>query len=206
LVTTRPASATNNRLAADTHPSTARVELQVAHTQDPLAITRVSVPAQQGAQARHQHPGIAGLGHIVVGAQLQADHRIGVLAARGQHQHRRLELGTRCAQQFQSAQPGQHHIEDHRVPPLPDAHQCRRTVVDCRHLETVACQVLDQQFAQGLVIIDQQDSWLRSAHGAIVNRSPGRSKHGQALFALLCIFSHRQHPPLRRVCVDFPAS
>ena len=57
--------------------------------------------AQYRANARHQLARIERLAEIVVGAELQADDAVDVVAARGQHQHRRRMSGAELAQDIE---------------------------------------------------------------------------------------------------------
>src|SRR5947199_219455 len=64
--------------------------------------------AQDRANAGHQLARIEWLGHIVVGPHLEPDDAIHVVAARGEHQHRRLLALAQAAQHLEAAKPGQH--------------------------------------------------------------------------------------------------
>ena len=63
------------------------------------------------------------LDHVVVGAGLQADQTIFLLATCGQHDHARMITAAPSpAQHLQSRQTGQHDVQDHdvRADPLPE--------------------------------------------------------------------------------------
>nr|GEU28181.1 hypothetical protein [Tanacetum cinerariifolium] len=68
--------------------------------------------AQDGADAGRQLARGAGLGHVIVGAQFQADDAVGVVAAAGQHQDGQLAVGADAAQRFQAVHARHHDVED----------------------------------------------------------------------------------------------
>ena len=74
------------------------------------------VLAQLGADAREQHREAKRLGHVVVGAGLQAEDRIGVGVAAGEHDDRRLEaVLAQDAHRLAPIDLGQAHVHDHQV-------------------------------------------------------------------------------------------
>ena len=81
-------------------------------------------PAQLGLDARQQLHHLERLGDVVVGAELQADDLVDDLAARGQHDHRRLDAAAaQLAQHVEAVHPRQHHVEQDEIerPPMPRA-------------------------------------------------------------------------------------
>ena len=93
--------------AVDLQPSEAQHRLRRAR-RDPAA-------AQDRANARLQLARVEGLGEIVVGADLESDDAVRVLAARGQHQDRRLRAGADRATDLEAVDIGQHHVENDGV-------------------------------------------------------------------------------------------
>ena len=75
----------------------------------------VAGAAQHGADARQQFARVERLGHVVVGAEFQADDAVGLLAHRGQHDDRHVGLGAQPAGEVQPALAGQHQVEHHQV-------------------------------------------------------------------------------------------
>jgi hypothetical protein len=76
---------------------------------------RAALPAKNGLHARHQFARLEGLGHVVVGAQLQAHHAVHHLAAGGEHDDGNVAFLADLAAQRKAVHLGQHHVEDGRV-------------------------------------------------------------------------------------------
>ncbi len=77
--------------------------------------------AQQGAHAGDNLTGIKGLGHVVVGAQFEADDLVGVLDPRGEHDNghgaeRLVAADDTC--DLPTVAVGQHQVKHHQVGPL----------------------------------------------------------------------------------------
>ena len=80
-------------------PSTVTRALLVSSSSGPQAISLVAWPAraaQQRADARQHFLHVEGLGHIVVGAGIEALHLVAPAVARGEDEHRHL-LARRAA-------------------------------------------------------------------------------------------------------------
>ena len=71
--------------------------------------------AQNCADAGVEFVSVGRLGHIVVGAQLQAKHRCELWRARGHHHHRHAGLGPDGAQQVQPVAIGQIQIKNDQI-------------------------------------------------------------------------------------------
>ena len=113
--------------------------------------------AQHGAQAGGQLAGVAGLGQIVIGAQLQAQDAVQRFASGREHQHRQIRVVVaQLLEQLKAAAVGEHDIQHHGI----GAGLCQRlagagTVVACANLKAFLAQPTDQQLTQLLVIIYQ---------------------------------------------------
>ena len=59
--------------------------------------------------------GLKGFGKIIVGAYLEADNSIYVIAARSKHQHRHFRLSPDFAQYLEPVQTGKHDVENDEV-------------------------------------------------------------------------------------------
>ena len=73
---------------------------------------------QQRAHARHQLADAERLGQVVVGAAVEAEHLVGLLAAGREHQDRRVgvrRVAPDGAAQREAVEPGQHQVEDDQV-------------------------------------------------------------------------------------------
>lgn len=120
---------------------------------------RAISPARDRAQTRQKFPGGKSLGQIIVRADLQTHDPVGLLAARGQHQHRHAGGSANPPQNFQPVDAGKHDIEKDRVPrtgrslPYPV-----KAVVDRDHVVTERLEVIDQEAAELFVVVHQQDA------------------------------------------------
>ncbi len=84
----------------------------------PAAETRGTRAAQQRADARDELAHAERLGQIVVGAAFEAEHFVGLLAARGQHEYRHVAVGGVAADgaaDGDAVEPREHQIEDHQI-------------------------------------------------------------------------------------------
>ena len=111
--------------------------------------------AQPGQQlARRER-----LGDVVVGAELEPDHAIGLVAARGQHDHRDAVAGVaQRAQHREPVEPGHHHVEQDRVEPAAGERGepgLAAAGVDERH--ALRLEVVVEQLGEPRVVVDQQD-------------------------------------------------
>ncbi len=162
------------------HPHLARAAVDLEPAEAQQRIGRRCAAPQHGAQAGQQFARVERLGQVVVGAQLQADHAVGGIAPRGEHDDRH---GAGCAQagaDLEAVAVRQHQVEDDRVR-LQAAlvGQGLAHGVAAADLVAVLRQVLRQHRAQTLVVVDQQDlggKFLRHgrAHGWKRKKPPPR--------------------------------
>src|SRR5262245_30523362 len=68
-------------------------------------------PAKNGMYSRDEFERIAGLRQVIIRAEFKAKDAIGIAAARGHDQHRRLRARAQTAQHFKSADPRQPDIQ-----------------------------------------------------------------------------------------------
>ena len=116
-----------HRLAADLHPAGRGVELEHADPQRVAGGRGPPLdPPQQRAHARHQLARRERLGHVVVGADAEPDEHVGLLAARGQHQHRHRPVALHALADLEAVDAGEHHVEHHQVGPHALAQRPRR--------------------------------------------------------------------------------
>jgi hypothetical protein len=73
--------------------------------------------AQDGADARQQLARVERLGEIIVGAQLQPDDLVGIVAPRGHHDERRAPALADAPGESEAVHPGQHEIHQQDVEP-----------------------------------------------------------------------------------------
>lgn len=144
---------------------------------------------QHGPQARDQFARLEGLDQVVVGAELQAEHAIHKVAARGEHQHWHAGAQTEPLADLQAVAARQHQIEHRRVHPQAggDFAQKRFAVGKPAHAHAKATQVA--------VVVDDGDArvaahWMRifvlthanlspPAHRQCARDSPLRTANGR---------------------------
>ena len=87
----------------------------------PRARTRLR-PPQHRFHSRHELSRAERLDHVVVGAHLQSDDAVGLLAARGEHDDRHVGVLAEYAADLEAVEDGEHQVEhdEVRVPVLRD--------------------------------------------------------------------------------------
>ena len=111
-----------------------------------------------------------GLAQVIVGAHFQSDDAIGLLAARREHDHRKIGAGAQVAAQREAIVAGQHQVEHHQVECAPV--QClphRAAVGDGSRAQPVLLEVTAKQGPDLGVVIDDQDV-VGAIHGVITAR------------------------------------
>ncbi|MNH15090.1 hypothetical protein D3C79_746970 [compost metagenome] len=116
--------------------------------------------AQHGVDAGQQLAGRERLGQVVVGAHFEADDAIGLVVARGQHQHRRVAMlaGAQLTAQQQAVVAGHHDVEHDQVDAVGFEEGAHLPAVgDDAGTQTVLLQIVADQFADLAVIVNDQD-------------------------------------------------
>jgi hypothetical protein len=140
------------------------------------AVAREAALAPVRAAEDGPHPGQQladgeGLGHVVVGAQLEPDHLVDLLPARGEHDDGLVEaLAAQGLADLQAAGPGQHDVEDDEVRlVLAGALQPRHAVGGGDDLVALELEVvLEPEHHVRLVFHHQDLCHQRSPRGAWV--------------------------------------
>ena len=128
--------------------------------------------AQHGMNARGQLARVEGLGQIVVGANLQADDAIDVLAAGGQQDDGNGRVAPKGAQNLEAVLLGQHHIEnDELIVAAGGELDGACAGMMGIHLEPFAAQQFADQIAQLPVVVDDED---RPGHAGQIVPEKGR--------------------------------
>ena len=132
---------------------------------------------QHRVHARHQLARVERLGQVIVGAHFQSDDAVHLVALGRQHDDRRpgaLRLVVpEAAADRKAVLAGQHQVEHEEVVAL--ARQLlvhRRRVGHRAGFETLLGEVAHHQFAQALVVIDDEDSLFQFSHGGQGTRCP----------------------------------
>ncbi len=132
---------------------------------------------QDGADARHQFARVERLAEVVVGAELQADDAIDVIAARGEHEDRGVVRGAELAQHVEAADARQHHIQDQDLEIVRFEFRERiAAVVHALDLEVFGVQIFGEHLAQFAIVVDEQNSRLALRRGLRL-RLAGRVGH-----------------------------
>lgn len=136
---------------------------------------RPAGPAQDGADPRVQHPGLHGLDHIVVGARLQADNDVHLVAPRGRHDDRQcLVDGPYAAAHLEPRHAGQHQIEDDDVRPEgPQPVHPLLAGPGGDDVMALPAQGQGDALAHGAVVFDQQYTW----HGPSIGMPSARPEN-----------------------------
>ena len=137
----------------------------------------LGLAAQHRPHPRHKHLGTEGLGHVVVGAEIQPADNVGFLALGGEHDdgHR---LGPWLASQTladgQPVEIGQHEVQEDQVGRLRGGGgQGLFARTHARHLVAFLQQVIADQLADVFLILDHQ-------HGFFQHFSTTRGWFGQS--------------------------
>ena len=116
--------------------------------------------AQDGLDPRQQLGAAERLGDVVVGADLEADDAVDLVALGRQDDHRRRHaLAAQDAEHLDAAHAGQHHVEEDEVEPLAAGGLERRLAIGGGgDLVALAGQVEGERLAQGGIVLDQQQA------------------------------------------------
>ncbi len=132
---------------------------QVDHQAAALETRRLAGlgPPQHRADARQELARIEGLGEIVVGAQLQPDDLVGVVAARRHHDHRRAPALADLAREREAVHAGQHQVDQEDVEARSAQGLQRLGGIACHHRRhAVLPQELSEQRGELAVVFDEQ--------------------------------------------------
>ena len=126
-------------------------------------------PAQQRADARDELANAERLRQVVVGAAVEAEHFVGLVAARGQHEDRDVRVDRIAADgaaDRDAVQARQHQVQDHEVERLgPGEPQRFRAVADRDRRQLLDAQVERDEIADVLVVFDDQHARISVACG-----------------------------------------
>ena len=113
---------------------------------------------QQGTHPGHQLQHRKRLGQVVVGAQLQPQHAVGLGRPGAEHDHRHIRVaGSQVAADLPAIGAGQHQVQQHQVPALA-VDRCHRQPTVGLAVQVVAglLEVQAQRIGDGVVIFNQQ--------------------------------------------------
>ena len=140
---------------------------------------RLAAPPEHGAHPGDQLAGGERLGHVVVGAQFQADDLVDLAVLGGQHDHRHVRPLAQRPADLAARQPGQHQVEQHQVRPVPveGLDRVRAGRAD-RDLEALLAQHVGERVAERFLVLDDEHACHLTASlagCAAVAGLPGRS-------------------------------
>ena len=117
--------------------------------------------AQHRLDAGHDFLGVKGLDHVIVRAQLQAQHLVKGLALGGQHHHRGVAQLADAAADLQAIHLGHHHIQQHHIGlDLIELVQTFFAVVRGGDLVALLGQIKPQQLADVGIVVHDEDLFV----------------------------------------------
>src|SRR5262249_22143956 len=150
----------------------ARIDLQPVELEHALG-DGAGRAAQQRADARDQLGGAERLGHVVVGADLEAQELVALTGARGHHQDRNVALLSNAARDLEAVNAGEPQVENHerRLDP-GEVRQGPPAVRRGVALEPRRLKVLLDQVCDARVVFDDQYSRIHGSSAASVEIGP----------------------------------
>jgi hypothetical protein len=104
---------------------------------------------------------IEGLGEIVVGPDLEADHPVHDLVGRGHHDDRQVEALTDIAREREPVLTRQVHVQQHHVRDVLRQQLAHGLAAVRRHdFESVGVEVFGQHLADFSLVVDDQNALL----------------------------------------------
>src|SRR3954454_12843327 len=164
-----------DRRAGPRHGPRGRVEADVADLDRRVLVGRRGRrggrggAAQDGADAGGDLAGAERLDDVVVGAELEPDHSVGLLAAGGQHDDRHLRLAPDLAADVVAGPVGEHEVEQDEV-----GADGRRLLesggggAGDLEMEALAREGLGEGLRDGRLVLDQEDRPPAGCHVHIV--------------------------------------
>ena len=150
--------------------------------------------AQDALDASQQLTRAEGLDEIVVGAHLDAHDAVGLLTARGKHQHRNVGPGTQVTTEHQTIGVGQHQIQHDQVDGVALQRLRHLAAIARRHgIEPVANQIVHQQLANLGIVVDDEDAVL-GVHGHEGDAAPDA---GAGSFVSQCCMGHQRNAAMQ---------
>ncbi len=135
--------------------------------------------AKQGLDSREQHARLDGLHHVVVGAHLEAQHLVDVLALGGEHEDGNAGAArAHLAADGEAVLAGQHEVQHHELgTEALDTVGDREAVALDQHLVTVALEVIVDGGGEARAVLDQQDPRAAGRFRGGVSSCQGLSVH-----------------------------
>ena len=150
----------------------AGIEADRAHVEHLFVVLGHGHPAaQDGPHAGHQLAQAERLGHVVAGAQLEAEHDVDLGVAGGHHDDRHRLQRAHLLAQLDPRQIGQHHVQQDQVGMDPVEEPQRLVPVPgALDGEALAVQTRGQRLAVRLLVVDHQHQRPVVARGGVRGR------------------------------------
>jgi len=142
------------------------------------------IAPDDGAEAGEELAGGECLGEIIIGAHLEADDTVGLIAPGGEHEDGDLGTGADAHEDLEAIDAREHHIENDGVEGLREgALDARKAVVLCLDVVAEGLEVIGNESAELAFIIDDEDAGggggravhgLRGIWGYCAPGGPGR--------------------------------
>src|SRR5215218_8797469 len=162
-------------VSVERHLAPGGVEAYLADLERPvLTGLRCGNAAQDGADPRNDFAAAERLHHVVVGAELEPDHPVGLLAAGGEHDDRNLRALPQLAADVEAGAVGQHHVEEHEVGVAARLLERLGDRAGDQRLEAFAAEHLREGLDDRGLVLDEKDCALGPAHGGIVTTARRR--------------------------------
>ena len=120
---------------------------------------RAGDPAPAAAHrpdAGHQLAEAERLHHVVVGAELEAEHPVELVGPGGQHDDRHVRRRAQCPADVVPVHVGQAEVEQHEV--VPAGGEGRAAGADGVGVEAGVAQPVDQRRRDGVVVLHHEDA------------------------------------------------
>src|SRR5205814_2375016 len=157
------------RLARKPYLVGAGIDLEPAEPQHLISARARSAP-QDRLHPRQQLARLEWLGQIVVGAELEPDDAIHGIAARGEHQDRRLRLHPDAAAHIKTIDVGQREVENDAIEALARVARDAELALGRNHdVKARLAEIALHHLGKTRVIFDEQDA---AGHKAILTPPP----------------------------------
>ncbi len=134
--------------------------------------------AQQRLDAREQHARLDGLHHVVVGAHLEAQHLVDVLALGREDQDGHRAAGAKLAADRQAVLARKHQVQHHELgAEALDAVGHGEAIALDQDLVTVALEVVPDGCGEARAVLDQQHARAAGRFRGGVSSCQGLSVH-----------------------------
>src|SRR2546430_5842359 len=142
------------------HLAPREVDLQAVRL-DPLVLfvgARGSGSAQKRAHPAAELANRERLRDVVVGAELETEHLVELVVARGQHDDRHGARGPEPLADLEAVELRQHHVEHDQVDVLAlEAFECLLAVTRLQHTKAVAFEGIGEELLNRVLVVDEQN-------------------------------------------------